>query len=163
MSRDGMADDTLPDGWWNHITLDELARASGVIAQFQASISVGIPATAPSAHSPVASADQVARAIILRRLTVDDQSLEGLVQLAETARAEVRKAVVADKDLRGDDGVSASRRLAQALRPVLLLCGQMLRSRPSDTAGKDALDLDEKLRAVLFDYNLLNARYGART
>jgi hypothetical protein len=83
--------------------------------------------------------------------------------LAETARAEVRKAVVADKDLRGDDGVSASRRLAQALRPVLLLCGQMLRSRTSDAAGKDALGLDEKLRAVLFDYNLLNARYGART
>ena len=163
MSRNRMADDTLLDGWWNDLSLDELARASGVIARFQASVSAGIPATAPAAHSPVASADQVARAIILRRLTVDDRSLEGLVQLAETARAEVRKAVVADKDLRGDDGVSASRRLAQALRPVLLLCGQMLRSRTSDAAGKDALDLDEKLRAVLFDYNLLNARYGART
>jgi len=156
MSQTAMHDDTVLDAWWKDITLDDLTRASGVIAQFQASILA-------DARSPVASAGRVARAIVLRRLIADDRSLEVLVQLAKTARVGVRKAVIANTDVRGEEEVLASRRMGQALRPVLLVCGQMLVSRTTDEAGKEALDLAEQLREVLFDYNLLDFRYGART
>lgn len=158
-----MADDTLLDAWWKEITLDELARASQVISQFRASISAGIRTAVQAADSPGASADEVARAIVLRRLTADDRSLEGLVESAKTARVELRKAVLASKDLRGADAVVASWRLAQASRPVLLRCGQMLRSRSTDGAGKDALDMAEQLRGLLFDYELLGYRHGPRS
>ena len=153
----------LPNAWWKDITFDELAQASGVIARFQALVSTALGGTNEVARSPIPSANQVARAIVLRRLVSDDSALEGLVDWAATVHAELLRAVVADRDLRGVDRVLVSRRSSQALMPVLSLCGQMLRSRSGDGTGKDAVAWAEKLREVLFDYNLLDFRYGVRS
>ena len=152
----------LPDAWWKDVTFDELAQASGVIARFQAMVSTDVAATNEVAHPPSLSPNRVARAVVLRRLVCDDLALEGLVDLAATVHAELLRAVVADTDLRGVDRVLVSRRSSRALMPVLSLCGQMLLSRSGDGTGKNALAWAEKLRAALFDYNLLDFRYGVR-
>lgn len=138
--------------WVATTTPLEIAAGSQVAAGFLATV-LRQPAegSLPDAGMMSSQAtEQVARALVLRRLVAEDASIEALFDVAEEERTRLYDFLLEGLDPRRNLAALANIRRLSLLGPVLTQCGQMLAVGHHDNIGKRASTVAEECRRLVF-------------
>lgn len=138
--------------WIATTTPLEITAGSQVVSEFLA-IVLRQPAegSLPDAGTMSSQASEhIARALVLRRLVAEDESIEALLDMAEAASSELNDFLLERVDPRQNLAALSNTRRLSLIGPVLAQCGHLLAVGHHVDIGKRASRAAEQCSSLVF-------------